>query len=38
VAWKLARGDAGLEFLPLSDEQLDFIRRLCAGLTLEIHP
>jgi PilZ domain len=38
VAWKRAQGDAGLQFLPLSDEQLDFIRRLCTALQLEIPP
>ncbi len=38
VAWKHPQGGAGLLFLPLSDEQVDFIRHLCAGLTLEIPP
>ena len=38
VVWKRPDGDAGLEFVSLSDPQADFIRRLCSDLTLEIPP
>jgi PilZ domain len=38
VSWRHSDGQTGLEFLPLSDEQREFIRGLCASLKLEIPP
>ncbi len=35
IVWKTASGEAGLKFSPLDDDQLEFLRQLCATLKME---